>query len=145
MTGVARVAAVGGSACAVCADGADGGHGISSAGDLILWARAGGAPSHHPATFRLASHRVFFFRRDLASAAAAIVAAARVEAVVPIEDPAHGDQLDKLFDLYADDNASVWDMRPDGAFVQRQPEAEERRVQGTLMRRWRGGLRTDRG
>ena len=69
----------------------------------------------------------------------------RVEAVVPIEDPAHGDQLDKLFDLYADDNASVWDMRPDGAFVQRQPEAEERRVQGTLMRRWRGGLRTDRG
>jgi len=68
----------------------------------------------------------------------------RVEAVVPIEDPALGDQLDKLFDLYADDNASVWDMRPDGAFVQRQPEAEERRVQGTLMRRWRGGLRPER-
>ena len=90
MTGVARVAAVGGSACAVCADGADGGDGISSAGDLILWARAGGAPSHHPATFRLASHRVYFFRRDLASAAAATVAAARVEATAEATAAAPG-------------------------------------------------------
>ena len=97
MTGVARVAAamaaetaaVGGSACAVCADGADGGHGISSAGDLILWARAGGAPSH-PATFRLASHRVYFFRRDLASAAAATVAAVRVEATAEATAAAPG-------------------------------------------------------
>lgn len=68
----------------------------------------------------------------------------RVEAVVPIEDPVHCDQLEALFSLYADDNASVWDMQPDGGFVQRQPEEEERRVQVALMQRWRGGLRPER-
>jgi polyphosphate kinase len=68
----------------------------------------------------------------------------RVEAVVPIEDPVRCDQLEALFSLYADDNASVWDMQPDGGFVQRQPEEEERRVQVALMQRWRGGLRPER-
>jgi len=49
------------SACAVSANAvcADGGHGISSAGDLTSWERAGGAPSP-PATFRLATHRGYF-------------------------------------------------------------------------------------
>jgi polyphosphate kinase len=68
----------------------------------------------------------------------------RVEAVVPIEDPALCDQLDALFTLYVNDNASIWDMRPDGSFVQRQPEGEVSRVQVTLMQRWRGGLRPER-
>ena len=68
----------------------------------------------------------------------------RVEAVVPIDDPGLCDQLDELFTLYANDNASVWDMQPDGRFVQRQPEGEERRVQVTLMQRWRGGMRPER-
>ena len=54
-----------GSACAVCADGA---HEISSAGERISWVRAGGGPSY-PATFRLqATHRGYFFRRDLQEA-----------------------------------------------------------------------------
>lgn len=68
----------------------------------------------------------------------------RVEAVVPIEDPLLGDQLDALFSLYVNDNASIWDMQPDGGYVQRQPEGEELQVQATLMRRWRGGLRPER-
>ncbi|MFM8524049.1 MAG: polyphosphate kinase 1 [Cyanobacteriota bacterium] len=68
----------------------------------------------------------------------------RVEAVVPIEDPALCEQLEALFTLYADDNVSVWDMQPDGGFVQRQPEGEERRAQVALMQRWRGGLRPER-
>jgi polyphosphate kinase len=68
----------------------------------------------------------------------------RVEAVVPIEDPQLCDQLDALFSLYVNDNASIWDMQPDGSFVQRQPEGEELQVQATLMRRWRGGLRPER-
>ena len=68
----------------------------------------------------------------------------RVEAVVPIEEPVLCDQLEALFSLYADDNTSVWDMQPDGGFVQRQPEGEERMVQVALMQRWRGGLRPER-
>ena len=68
----------------------------------------------------------------------------RVEAVVPIEDPGLCDQLEALFTLYVNDNASIWDMQPDGSFVQRQPEGEEVQVQATLMRRWRGGLRSER-
>jgi polyphosphate kinase len=68
----------------------------------------------------------------------------RVEAVVPIVDPGLCDQLEALFTLYVNDNASIWDMQPDGSFVQRQPEGEEVQVQATLMRRWRGGLRPER-
>jgi len=31
-------------------------------------------------------------------------------------------------------------MHSDGHFAQRQPEGDQRRVQPTLMERWRGGL-----
>lgn len=39
----------------------------TSAGDLTWWVRARGTPSH-PATFRLATHRGYFSRRDLLEA-----------------------------------------------------------------------------
>ena len=63
----------------------------------------------------------------------------RVEAVAPIEDPRLRQQLEELIELYLADT-SAWVMQSDGTFSQRQPEAEQRLVQATLMERWRGGL-----
>jgi len=63
----------------------------------------------------------------------------RVEAVAPIEDPQLRGQLERLIELYLEDSGA-WHMHSDGHFAQRQPEGDQRRVQPTLMERWRGGL-----
>ena len=65
----------------------------------------------------------------------------RVEAMVPIEDPALQQQLEQLLELYLRDT-SAWHMQSDGQFTQRQPEGEQQLVQATLMQRWRGSLRS---
>jgi len=46
---------------------------------------------------------------------------ARVEAVAPVEDAAPREELRHILDLHIADQRSVWDMRPDGSYVQRQP------------------------
>jgi polyphosphate kinase len=45
----------------------------------------------------------------------------RIEAVVPIEDPAHRQILRDLLDLMWQDNRQAWDLAPDGRYTQRQP------------------------
>jgi len=64
----------------------------------------------------------------------------RVEAVVPIEDPALHARLLRLIDAYLQDNCTAWDMQADGRFVRRIPEEDSRAVQATLMAHWRSGL-----
>jgi polyphosphate kinase len=49
----------------------------------------------------------------------------RVEAVVPIEDPALTIQLRELLDLYLADNRHAWDLQPDGQYIQRRPAEGE--------------------
>ena len=53
----------------------------------------------------------------------------RIEAVTPIEDPEHRQKLERLLQLYLDDNQGAWDMQSDGTFVQRKPENEDPRTQ----------------
>jgi polyphosphate kinase len=65
----------------------------------------------------------------------------RVEALVPIEDPALKQQMEQLLALYLQDTAA-WHMHSDGQFSQRQPEGEQQLVQASLMQRWRGRLRS---
>lgn len=50
----------------------------------------------------------------------------RVEILVPIEVPAHQRELNTILDAQLYDQRSAWDMRPDGSYVQRQPEARHR-------------------
>jgi len=64
----------------------------------------------------------------------------RVEAVAPIEDPQHREQLELLLDLYLNDSAA-WHMQSDGQFLQRHPEGEQHLAQAQLMESWRSGLR----
>jgi polyphosphate kinase len=49
----------------------------------------------------------------------------RVEAVVPIEDPALAIQMKEILDLYLADNRNAWDLQPDGQYIQRRPGAGE--------------------
>jgi polyphosphate kinase len=63
----------------------------------------------------------------------------RVEAVAPVDDAQHRQQLEELLELYLNDT-SAWLMQSDGTFIQRQPEGEQRLAQANLMERWRGGL-----
>ena len=65
---------------------------------------------------------------------------ARVEAVVPIEEPLLHARLLRLIDAYLQDNCTAWDMQADGSFVRRIPEDDSRAVQATLMAHWRNGL-----
>ena len=46
----------------------------------------------------------------------------RVEAVTPIDEPALREQLERLLQLYLDDNRGSFDMQEDGSFRQRHPE-----------------------
>ncbi len=64
----------------------------------------------------------------------------RVEAVVPVEDPALHQRLLRLVDTYLADNCTAWDMQPDGSFVRRIPEEESVAAQATLMQNWHRGL-----
>jgi polyphosphate kinase len=58
----------------------------------------------------------------------------RVEVLVPVENGLAG-QLRAMLDAHTTDQRSTWDMRPDGSYVQRQPENEHdaRGAQETLI------------
>ena len=49
----------------------------------------------------------------------------RIEAVTPIEDPAHRQTLRDLLLLMWEDNRQAWDLRPDGTYEQRHPPSPE--------------------
>ena len=59
----------------------------------------------------------------------------RVEVVAPIEPPELRQELRQLLDLQLTNQRSVWEMRPDGSYVQRRPKTGEdgRGVQDTLI------------
>ncbi|WP_017300040.1 polyphosphate kinase 1 [Nodosilinea nodulosa] len=59
----------------------------------------------------------------------------RVEAVVPIEDPALVKELQTILDIMLADNRQAWEMASDGTFTQRRPQAgeNERGTHKTLM------------
>lgn len=61
----------------------------------------------------------------------------RVEQIVPILDRGIAREIDAILDSYRDDNASAWDMQPDGSYRQRQPADDEpcQVVQETLIKR----------
>jgi polyphosphate kinase len=46
----------------------------------------------------------------------------RVEQITPVLDRGCARELDALLDVYVADNASAWDMQPDGSYRQRHPE-----------------------
>jgi polyphosphate kinase len=51
----------------------------------------------------------------------------RIEAVVPVEDPAHRQTIRDLLRLMWQDNRQAWELRPDGSYVQRHalsPDSE---------------------
>ena len=54
----------------------------------------------------------------------------RVEAVVPVEDPAHRRSLREVLELMWDDNRQAWDLLPDGTYRQRRP-APDSEARGT--------------
>ena len=49
----------------------------------------------------------------------------RVEAVVPIEDPALVAELREILEIMLSDNRQAWDLQPDGTFIQRRPGPDE--------------------
>lgn len=61
----------------------------------------------------------------------------RVEAVVPIREPALQAELDAVLDLQLADNVKAWELRPDGSYLQRRPAVgePERSSQELLMER----------
>ena len=69
----------------------------------------------------------------------------RVEAVTPIEEPLLRLKLERLLELYLEDNRGAWDMQPDGSFSQRTPsnDENERNSQIQLINQWNLGLHND--
>jgi len=49
---------------------------------------------------------------------------ARVEVLCPIESPELTKELRAIFDIHISDQCSVWDMQPDGSYIQRVPATE---------------------
>jgi polyphosphate kinase len=49
----------------------------------------------------------------------------RIEAVAPVEDPAHYQNLRDLMDLMWQDNRQAWELQPDGGYRQRHPPPGE--------------------
>ena len=50
---------------------------------------------------------------------------ARVEVVIPIEDKVLQDRLREILDIQVTNRRSVWDMQPDGTYVQRRPDPQD--------------------
>ncbi len=51
----------------------------------------------------------------------------RMECITPIHDADLQAEIDAIFDVYDQDNCSVWDCQPDGSYARRRPaEGEER-------------------
>ena len=51
----------------------------------------------------------------------------RMETVAPVTNPAIQAELKPILGVYEGDNASAWDMQPDGHYVRRRPEAGQPR------------------
>ena len=68
----------------------------------------------------------------------------RIEAVTPIEDPEHRKKLERLLQLYLNDNQAAWDMQSDGTVVQRKPENDtsKRNSQIQLIKEWSSGIQS---
>ena len=66
----------------------------------------------------------------------------RVEAVTSIDEPALRQQLERLLQLYLDDNRGSFDMQEDGSFRQRHPEDVVCNSQLHLIEHWKKGLQT---
>ena len=64
----------------------------------------------------------------------------RVEALSPIEEPALREQLERLLDLYLEDDSGAWDMNSDGSFSQRKPGKHSLHAQSALSELWRKEL-----
>ncbi|MDZ4675218.1 MAG: polyphosphate kinase 1 [Gemmatimonadota bacterium] len=63
----------------------------------------------------------------------------RIEAVVPIRNPKHLQELLTILELMWTDNRQAWDLRPDGTYVQRVPGLEpERASHRMLIERYAG-------
>ena len=69
----------------------------------------------------------------------------RVEAVTPVEEPALREQLERLLQVYLDDNRGAFDMQSDGGFKQRHPEGTERNSQLQLIESWKKGVPVSNG
>ena len=69
----------------------------------------------------------------------------RIEAVTPIEHPEHRQKLERLLQLYLDDNQGAWEMQSDGKFLQCQPTKEEpkRNAQIQLVKEWSNGIQIE--
>ena len=67
----------------------------------------------------------------------------RVEAVVPVEDPALHAPLDALLDTCLQDNRQAWELRADGSYVQRTPGTEPERSTHLRLLKHPWGLRID--
>lgn len=50
----------------------------------------------------------------------------RVEAVTPIDDPELRKDLQEILGIMLADNRQAWELQPDGTYVQRMPESEDR-------------------
>ena len=61
----------------------------------------------------------------------------RVEALTPIEDPRHQEELRRVLELQLEDPRGAWDMQPDGTYVQRRTgkEGKARHSQRMLVDR----------
>jgi polyphosphate kinase len=57
----------------------------------------------------------------------------RVEAITPIEVPALRERLWQILQINLEDRRQAWDMRPDGTYVQRQPEPNDGQDQPASM------------
>jgi len=63
----------------------------------------------------------------------------RVEALVPIEDPALQSELAELVEICLQDNRKAWEMQPDGMYTQRRPKEGEpdRSTHKVLMKKFK--------
>jgi polyphosphate kinase len=59
----------------------------------------------------------------------------RVEAVVPVEDPALHPRLDSLLDLCLSDNRAAWELRENGTYRQRHPGTDPERSAQIICQR----------
>ena len=50
---------------------------------------------------------------------------ARVEVLIPVEEPELKKELRAIFELHEGDRRSAWEMGPDGAYLQRMPAGEQ--------------------
>ncbi len=59
----------------------------------------------------------------------------RVEAVVPVEDPALHPRLDAVLDLCLNDNRGTWELRENGTYRQRHPGTDPERSAHIICQR----------